>query len=118
MEAIIRERDETIAAQARLMKGWRRLALRPSDLQSDIAAQARLIEERWAAMQRMEAIIRERDETIAAQARMVEERWAAMQRMGQEIANRDQSIAGLQQELQNAKQKLFLPHAGSPHEGP
>jgi uncharacterized protein (DUF3084 family) len=68
-----------------------------------IAAQAALIEERWEAMQRMEAMIRERDETIAAQGQMVEERWAAMQQMGQEIADRDRRIAELQARLADAE---------------
>jgi glycosyltransferase involved in cell wall biosynthesis len=68
-----------------------------------IAAQAALIEERWEAMQRMEAMVRERDETIAAQAQMVEERWEAMQQMGQEIADRDRRIAELQARLADAE---------------
>jgi hypothetical protein len=67
-----------------------------------ITAQTVLIEERWAAMQRMEAMIRERDETIAEQAQMVEERWAAMQQMSKEIENRDQRIAELQERLDEA----------------
>lgn len=76
-----------------------------------IAAQATLIEERWAAMQRMEAMIRDRDETIAAQAQMVEERWAAMQQMGQAIADRDRQIAELQRELPEAKRERSIPDA-------
>ncbi len=64
-----------------------------------ITAQTVLIEERWTAMQRMEAMIRERDETIAAQAQMVEERWTAMQQMSQEIDIRDRWIAELRNEL-------------------
>ena len=64
-----------------------------------INSQAALIEDRWAAIQQMEAMIRERDETIASQARMVEERWTAMQQMGQEIGNRDRRIAELQERL-------------------
>ena len=39
-----------------------------------ITSQAALIEDRWAAMQQMEAMIRERDETIASQAQMIEDR--------------------------------------------
>ncbi|PWB81933.1 MAG: hypothetical protein C3F08_00935, partial [Candidatus Methylomirabilota bacterium] len=74
-------------------------------------AQATLIEERWAAMQRMEAMIRDRDETIAAQAQMVEERWAAMQQMGQAIADRDRQIAELQRELPEAKRERSIPDA-------
>lgn len=66
-----------------------------------------LREERWEATQRMEAMVRERDETIASQAQMIEERWAAMQQMGQEIGNRDRWITELQNELQEAKRALF-----------
>ena len=47
-----------------------------------------------AAMQSMEALIRERDEAIAGQARMLEERWAAMQSMEALIRERDEAIAG------------------------
>ena len=45
-----------------------------------------------AAMQSMEALIRERDEAIAGQARMLEERWAAMQSMEALIRERDEAI--------------------------
>ena len=51
-----------------------------------------MLEERWAAMQSMEALIRERDEVIAGQARMLEERWAAMQSMQELIRERDATI--------------------------
>ena len=50
------------------------------------------LESRWAAMQSMEALIRERDEVIAGQARMLEERWAAMQSMEALIRERDATI--------------------------
>lgn len=69
------------------------------EMRKIINSQATLIEERWAAMQQMEAMIRERNETIASQAQMIEERWAAMQQMGQEIENRDRRIAELQERL-------------------
>jgi glycosyltransferase involved in cell wall biosynthesis len=77
-------------------------------MEHTITAQTVLIDERWAAMQRMETMIRERDETIAAQAKLVEERWAAMQQMGQEIASRDRYIAELQQELRKVMYELSL----------
>jgi len=50
MEALIRERDEAIAGQARML------------------------EERWASMQSMEALIRERDEAIIEQRKLLEKR--------------------------------------------
>ncbi|MFN3294642.1 MAG: hypothetical protein ACK414_14525, partial [Gemmobacter sp.] len=59
-----------------------------------IAGQARMLEERWSAMQSMEALIRERDEAISGQARMLEERWSAMQSMEAMIRERDEAIAG------------------------
>jgi glycosyltransferase involved in cell wall biosynthesis len=71
-----------------------------------IASQAQLIEERWAAMQQMEAIIRERDETIASQAQLIEERWAAMQHMIRKIDGRDRWIADLQERLANADKTM------------
>jgi SAM-dependent methyltransferase len=73
MEVMIRQRDEAIAGQARML------------------------EERWAAMQSMEGLIRQRDEAIAGQARMLEERWAAMQSMEGLIRQRDEAIAGQRQ---------------------
>jgi glycosyltransferase involved in cell wall biosynthesis len=59
-----------------------------------IAGQARILEERWAAMQSMEALVRVRDEAIAGQARILEERWAAMQSMEALVRVRDEAIAG------------------------
>jgi SAM-dependent methyltransferase len=50
MEALIRERDEAISEQARML------------------------EERWSAMQSMEALIRERDEAISEQQELLEKR--------------------------------------------
>lgn len=64
-----------------------------------INSQTALIEDRWATIQQMEAMIRERDETITAQAALIEDRWAAMQQMGQEIGNRDRRITELQERL-------------------
>ena len=57
MEALIRERDEAIAGQARML------------------------EERWAAMQSMEALIRERDATIIEQRQLIEKRPTTMEAM-------------------------------------
>ncbi|RRK03069.1 methyltransferase domain-containing protein [Pseudomonas aeruginosa] len=57
-----------------------------------ISGQARMLEERWSAMQSMEALIRERDEAISGQARMLEERWSAMQSMEALIRERDEAI--------------------------
>ncbi|MCG9032995.1 class I SAM-dependent methyltransferase [Laribacter hongkongensis] len=51
-----------------------------------------MLEERWAAIQSMEAMIRERDEAISGQARMLEERWAVMQSMEAMIRERDDKI--------------------------
>ncbi|WNG43550.1 methyltransferase domain-containing protein [Archangium minus] len=85
MERMIRERDETIAAQARLIEerwaGMQQMEGMIRERDETIAAQARLIEERGASMQRMEGILRERDETIAAQARLIEERGALLRRV-------------------------------------
>jgi SAM-dependent methyltransferase len=64
-----------------------------------IAAQGKMLEERWEAMQKMgqaisagEELIRQKDEAIRAQASLIEERWGAMQKMGQEISVRDELI--------------------------
>jgi hypothetical protein len=52
-----------------------------------------MLEERWASMQSMEAMIRARDNVIAAQAALVEERMEIINNMGVEISNRDNVIA-------------------------
>ncbi|MEG7070032.1 hypothetical protein V2A07_31235, partial [Pseudomonas aeruginosa] len=39
-----------------------------------ISGQARMLEERWSAMQSMEALIRERDEAIIEQQKLLEKR--------------------------------------------
>jgi len=59
-----------------------------------------MLEERWSAMQSMEALIRERDEAISGQARMLEERWWAIQSMEALIRERDEAIAGQTQMLE------------------
>ncbi|MCA3174281.1 MAG: methyltransferase domain-containing protein, partial [Burkholderiales bacterium] len=59
-----------------------------------ISGQARMLDERWSAMQSMEAMIRERDEAISGQARMLDERWSAMQSMEAMIRERDEAISG------------------------
>jgi len=65
-----------------------------------ISGQARMLEERWSAMQSMEALIRERDEAIAGQTQMLEERWSAIQSMEALIRERDEAIAGQTQMLE------------------
>jgi hypothetical protein len=49
--------------------------------------------ERWAVMQRMEAMIADRDAALSGQARLLEERWAVMQHMEAMIAERDAALA-------------------------
>jgi 2-polyprenyl-3-methyl-5-hydroxy-6-metoxy-1,4-benzoquinol methylase len=68
-----------------------------------IIEQARLLEERWAIINLSEAMIRARDEAITAQARMLEERWKVMQSMETMIQQRDELIAV------QAKQLLIKP---------
>jgi methyl-accepting chemotaxis protein len=66
-----------------------------------INLQTALIEDRWAAMQQMEAMVRERDETIASQAQMIEDRWAAMQQMEAMVRERDETIASQAQMIED-----------------
>src|SRR5574337_454049 len=70
------------------------------EMRKIINSQATLIEERWAAMQQMEAMVRERDETIASQAQMIEERWAAMQQMEAMVRQREETIASQAQMIE------------------
>ena len=58
-----------------------------------LAQQTRLLEERWASIQSMEAMVRARDGALAEQARMLENRWAAMQSMEAMIRERDRAIS-------------------------
>jgi hypothetical protein len=51
-----------------------------------------MLEERWLAMESMEALICKRDEAIAGQARMLEERWLAMESMEALIWEREGTI--------------------------
>ena len=52
-----------------------------------------MLEERWSAMQSMEAMIRDKDQALAGQRQMLEERWSAMQSMEAMILERDQIIS-------------------------
>ena len=55
-------------------------------------AQAKMLEERYIAIQEQSQMIAERDETIETQAKMLEERYAAIQEQSQMIAERDRVI--------------------------
>jgi SAM-dependent methyltransferase len=98
MEALIRERDEAIGSQAKMLEErWAAMQsmealIRERD--EAIGSQAKMLEERWAAMQSMEALIRERGEVIDGQAKILEERRAAMQSMESVIRERDEIILG------------------------
>jgi SAM-dependent methyltransferase len=65
-----------------------------------ISGQASMLEERWTAIESMEAMIRERDEAISGQASMLEERWLAMQSMEVRIHERDELIVEQRQLLE------------------
>jgi ubiquinone/menaquinone biosynthesis C-methylase UbiE len=67
-----------------------------------------MLEERWASMQSMEAMIRARDNVIAAQAALVEERMEIINNMGVEISNRDNVIAAQAALVDGLKTRLNL----------
>ena len=69
-----------------------RSARRLSEQQGALDAQARLIEERWLAMQQMNAFIAERDIALDAQTKLIDERAATIAHMDKEIADRDACI--------------------------
>ncbi|MCX8517402.1 MAG: methyltransferase domain-containing protein, partial [Rhodoferax sp.] len=69
VETMVRERDEVIASQGRML------------------------EERSSIMQSMDAMVRERDELIASQRRVLEERSSIMQSMDAMVRERDELIA-------------------------
>lgn len=61
-----------------------------------IAEKRALLDERWSAMQSMEAMIRERDETIEAQTRLIDDGVAGMNAMERMIRERDEYLSYLQ----------------------
>lgn len=58
-----------------------------------VVAQGRLLGERWVAMQSMEEMIKLRDDAISGQGTLLEERWAALRSMDDMVMRRDQTIA-------------------------
>lgn len=91
------EQQTALDAQAALIdERWATIQRMSGDIADrDIAlkAQADLIDERARAMDHMSAEIAHRDEAIAAQGRLLEERFAAMEEMGREIHARDQIVS-------------------------
>lgn len=75
LEQMVRDRDETLAAQAALL------------------------EERWKVMQHLEEMVRDRDEALVAQATLLEDRWEIMQDMELAIARRDEQVRSAGQPL-------------------
>ena len=61
--------------------------------------QGKMLEERWAVMADMEAMIRARDEAIATQAKMLEERWTIMEGMEAMVRARDEEIKAYKTKL-------------------
>jgi len=57
-----------------------------------IAEKRALLDERWSAMQSMDAMIRERDETIQAQTQLIDDGVAGMNAMERMIRERDETI--------------------------
>lgn len=58
-----------------------------------VESQAELLKERWLVMDKMETMIRERDETITSQKKMIDERWLVMLETARIAAEREQTIA-------------------------
>ncbi|CAM4471225.1 class I SAM-dependent methyltransferase [Paenibacillus tarimensis] len=96
MEALIKEKDVALLAQAEMlenrlnaMNDMEKLIIERDKI---IESQAKMLVERYDAMQNLEGMIKERDETIQAQQRLAEERYEAIQSMEQLIKERDQTI--------------------------
>ena len=66
--------------------GWNEMA-------ETLATQAALLDERWAGMQSMSAMIDERDKQLSAQAELIDQRWRTIQEMSQMIDDRNAHIA-------------------------
>jgi hypothetical protein len=96
-DPVIAERDEALAAQARLLEErWvlvQDLEKRIGERDETIASQAKMIEERWSIMEDGQRAIAERDEALAAQARLLEKRWVLVQDLEKRIGERDETIA-------------------------
>jgi SAM-dependent methyltransferase len=75
---------------------WRamqRMEAMISERDETISDQARRLEERWRLVQHMDAQARSRDDIIGEQSRLLDERWAIMQRMDAMIAARDEALS-------------------------
>lgn len=77
------------------------------DLSAVVEAQNKLLEERYLAIQSMDQMIKERDQTIKEQGVMLEERYAAMMEMEKMIIERDQTIKQLESQIRE-KDELLL----------
>ena len=96
VETMVRERDELIASQGRVLEE------RSSIMQSMdamvrerdelIASQGRVLEERSSIMQSMDAMVRERDEVITSQVRMLEQSSLSIQSIKVMLHDRDKVI--------------------------
>ena len=93
---LIKERDETIAAQGKMLEERYDVIQQQSKMIADrdaaIQAQKTMLEERYAAIQQQSEMIAERDAAIQAQKVMVEDRYAAIQKQSKMIAERDEEI--------------------------
>jgi predicted O-methyltransferase YrrM len=83
---------------AQLASRWevmQRMDAMVADRDAALASQARLLEERWEVMQRMDAMIADRDAALASQARLLEERGALLKQLEAALADRDAALAAL-----------------------
>ncbi|RFC31583.1 MAG: Sulfotransferase family protein [Candidatus Nitrotoga sp. MKT] len=100
---MIRERDETIHAQTRLIderaEGMRIMEGMIQERDATIVAQVKLIDERVDGMRIMEGMIQERGATISAQTKLIDECNERMRIMEGVVRERDGQIASLNQAL-------------------
>ena len=101
--AMIKERDEAIAAQAKMLDerfaAIEQQSAMIKERDEAIAAQAKMLDERFAAIEQQSTMIKERDEAIAAQAKMLDERYETIQQMSTMIDERDKTIEQLRPKL-------------------
>ena len=85
---VILDRDEVLPIRESFVNAEKKVQERDILLEK----QARILDERWKAMQSMESMIRDRDHVIEQQTRTLDERWKAMQSMESMIRERDKVI--------------------------
>lgn len=98
MDAMVRDRDRALAAQAELLSDrWdtiQSMEFMIAERDKAMASQAMMIAERDKAIASQTAMIDDRDEALAAQAAMLEARWELMQELERRVQRAESGSSG------------------------